>query len=128
LRVLDGKGQAIQWQAAGYRAGVAPDGGNPSGRLMSLQLELCIDILRLEVELSGAQSVVFLTGYGWAKPFLEHLGVTNQLDSAGLHFVEFASRKQGVTYVVGQHPQGKPEEAHCDEIINALDQVKARKG
>lgn len=98
---------------------VAPDGGNPSSRLMTVQFERCAEVLRSEIESSKAENVVFLTGYGWARPFLDRLNVTNQ-KSADSNFVEFASSTEGVNYVVGQHPQGKPEQPHCDEIVNAL--------
>ena len=99
---------------------VAPDGGNPSSRLMTVQFERCVDVLRSEIESSKAQNVIFLTSYWWARPFLDRLNVSNQLDSADYNFVEFASSTGGVNYVVGQHPQGKPELPHCDELVNAL--------
>lgn len=99
---------------------VAPDGGNPSGRLMGIQYPQCVDILRLEIELTTPENIIFLTGHGWAKSFLESLGVYNQLNSPDYNFVEFASYTKGIKYVVGQHPQGKPEEPHCEEIIQAF--------
>jgi hypothetical protein len=98
-----------------------PDGGNPSGRLMRVQFERCAQILGSEITFSKPQNTIFLTGYGWAKPFLDSLNVSNQLESADYKFVQFASRMGGVNYVVGQHPQGKPEQPHCAEIINALE-------
>jgi len=99
---------------------VAPDKGNPSCRLMTAQLECCIDILRSEIEYSKSQNVIFLTSYGWAKPFLERLNVPKQNESKENRFVKLASSIGGVNYVVGQHPQGKPEQPHCDEIVNAI--------
>jgi hypothetical protein len=104
---------------------VAPDGGNPSSRLMRVQFESCVDVLRSEIESSKAQNVVFLSGLGWAKPFLDRLDLSNKLESSGFNFVEFASSAEGVNYIVGQHPQGKPERPHCDEILTALERVGA---
>lgn len=104
---------------------IAPDGGNPSSRLKTVQFERCADVLLSEIEASKAQNVVFLTGYGWARPFLNRLNVPNQLVPADYHFVEFASSTGGVNYVVGQHPQGKPEQPHCNEIVNALSNLVA---
>lgn len=104
---------------------VAPDGGNPSGRLRNIQFERCVDVLRSEIEFSKAQNVVFLTSYGWAKPFLDRLNVSNQRETANNHFVELVSSAGGVNYVVGQHPQGKPEQPHCDEIVNALNNLSS---
>ena len=99
---------------------IAPDGGNPSSRLMGVQFERCVDVLRMEIELSKAQNIIFLTGHVWAKPFLDRLGVSNQLQPSGYQFVEFASFTRGSNYVVGHHPQGKPEQRQCDEILRAL--------
>ena len=105
---------------------IAPDGGNPSNRLMGVQFERCVDVLRLEIELSKVQNVIFLPGYGWAKPFLDRLGISNQLQPAGYNFVEFASSTRGTNYLVGQHPQGKPERPHCEEILRALASLSSR--
>jgi hypothetical protein len=105
---------------------VAPDGGNPSGRLMGVQFARCVDVLRSEIESSKAQNIVFLTGLGWAKPFLDRLNIANHLEPTGFEFVEFASSADGVNYVVGQHPQGKPEQPHCDEVLTALARVGAK--
>lgn len=107
---------------------VAPDGGNPSSPLMSVQFDRCAEILRSEIESSKARNVVFLTGEGWAKPFLARLNLKNQVATADYHLVAFGASAGGVKYVVGQHPQGKPEEAHRDEILQALGQLSAGNG
>lgn len=104
---------------------VAPDGGNPSGRLRTVQFKRCAEVLRSEIESSKAQNVIFLTGYGWARPFLEFLNVSNQLELAGYDFVKVASSTGGVNYIVGQHPQSRPEQPHCDEILKALNCLAA---
>jgi hypothetical protein len=93
--------------------------GNPTGKLMNLQFEHCAKILGLEIEQYKPRNVVFLTSMGWARRFLEYLEIENML-SMPQKYVEFAGIKNGVRYVVGQHPQGKPQDPHCDEIINAL--------
>ncbi len=107
---------------------VAPDGGNPSSPLMSVQFDRCAEILGSEIESSKAQNVVFLTGAGWAKPFLARLNLENQLATADYRLVAFGTSAGGVRYVVGQHPQGKPEEPHRDEILRALSQLTTGNG
>lgn len=104
---------------------IAPDGGNPSIRLMNAQFERCADVLRAEIATTQAENVIFLTGYHWARPFLEKLDISNPLPSKASKFVEFAASIRGVRYIVGQHPQGKPEASHCEEIIQVLDRLKA---
>jgi hypothetical protein len=46
--------------------------GNPGGPLVEAQHELCKDILRSEIMLLQPKRVLFLTGWDWAKPFLNH--------------------------------------------------------
>lgn len=103
---------------------VAPQSGNPSGRLMNLQFALCAQILRGEIEQQSPANVVFLTNLNWAGRFLKELEVNNEL-SRPLKFVQFAGIKNGIKYVVGQHPQGKPEQPHCAEIIETLNTLRS---
>jgi uracil-DNA glycosylase len=98
---------------------VAPQTGNPSGRLMNLQFQCCAKILEHEIRHHNPQNVVFLTGINWAGRFLKEFGVQNEL-STPQRFVKFTGSSNGVNYVVGLHPQGKPEQPHCDEIIETL--------
>jgi hypothetical protein len=104
---------------------ISPEEGNPSNRLMTIQFDHCVEILRSEIKHSGAENVIFLTGYGWASPFLKCLNIPNQINSNPYAFIEFASSFEGVNYVVGQHPQGKPEKPHCGEILDALKYIKS---
>lgn len=104
---------------------ISPEEGNPSNRLKKIQFDYCVEILRSEINHSGAENVIFLTGYSWASPFLKCLNIPNQIDSNPHTFIEFASSVEGVNYIVGQHPQGKPEKPHCDEILGALNNIKS---
>lgn len=103
----------------------APDGGNPSSRLKDLQFDHCAQILTSEIRATKAKNVVFLTGLDWAGPFLDSLKVENRLDRRRYHYVEFSGQKGKVNYVVGKHPQGKPEDPHFREIIRALERTSS---
>lgn len=104
---------------------VAPaDGGNPSGPLLKLQQPGCMELLRLELETHRPARVLFLTGRGWAAPFLKALGASaTQTD--GMKYVEAAGdvhlpEGHRVRYVVAAHPQGKQESLWVDEAERAL--------
>lgn len=100
---------------------IAPEAGNPSTRLMNVQFEQCVKILQTEIKLLKPKNVVFLTGFWWAGPFIERLITSDKIDTSGTSFIEFASRSAGINYIVGQHPQGKPEQEHFQEIVDVID-------
>jgi hypothetical protein len=99
-------------------------GGNPSELLKSVQFEHCLNLLKFELELFKPKYVIFLTNYyGWAEPFVKGLGITKRTRSdAG--FIRFTGVYNGSNIVVAQHPQGKPEEQHIQEIMEANETFK----
>lgn len=104
---------------------VAPaQGGNPDGNLCSLQLAGCIDLLRLEVDTYKPTRILFLTGMGWASPFLENLGLTINKNSTFKYVEGFGQAKlssgHGFTFAVASHPQGKPETPWVNEVLQVL--------
>ena len=78
--------------------------GNPSTRLAAAQFDHCLQMLRIEIEDWKPQRLLFLTGYSWAKPFLDGLGLNPEIkDSIGL--VEAAgSASDGTRIIVAPHP------------------------
>lgn len=97
-------------------------GGNPSTILKSLQFEHSFNILKMEIEHYKPEVIIFLTSYQdqlWAKPFLDRLHVTNILQKP-IGFVEFAGVYNNIKIVVGQHPQGRNENIHLKNILDAL--------
>lgn len=97
-------------------------GGNPSEKLKRLQFENCVNILKMELDHHQPETVIFLTSYKkqwWAKPFLDRLQVVNLLTQP-IGFVEFAGVYKNMKFVVGQHPQGKNEQIHLKNILEAL--------
>ncbi len=107
---------AIVWTNL-YKA-AKEEGGNPSRRLMNTQFQFCKQILDAEIDYYKPAYVVFLTGLSWAKPFLT---TATQIDSnPAWDYVEQVGVYQSCKYVVGQHPQGKNEELHLDEIVEHI--------
>jgi hypothetical protein len=100
------------------------DKGNPSPKLMELQLPHCINILKMEIEYYQPEVIIFLTSYKkkwlWAaKNVIAPLGITNILP-APIGEVEIAGTYNGKKVVVGQHPQGKNEAIHLKNILDVL--------
>ena len=98
------------------------DRGNPSDKLKKLQFDSCLSILKMEIEHYKPETIIFLTSYQkqrWAKPFLDRLEMVNMLQKP-IGFVEFAGLYNSSKVVVGQHPQGKNETIHLNNIIEAL--------
>ncbi len=97
------------------------EGGNPSTRLMNVQYDKCLELLKLEIELYQPERIVFLTGYNWANHFLTDMGTT-RIPLKKYDLVEYTGDYKGVRIIVGQHPQGKPEQKHVKEILSAFEQ------
>lgn len=87
-------------------------GGNPSNHVCDLQLSGCIELLQSEIEYHRPAKVLFLTGMGWAEPFLKSLGFQYESDLTSSQVEGFgrAGLNDGhqFSYVVASHPQGKP--------------------
>ncbi len=95
------------------------EAGNPSGRLMDIQFELCRDILKYEFELFKPNYIIFLTGWNWANRFLSDvINIYNNTNEG--EYVEFVGKINASLIIVAQHPQGKPEHPHFEEIINQI--------
>ena len=102
---------------------VAPwEGGNPSDALCYAQLEDCKKIMQKELAFTSPRAVVMLTGYYWAKDFLEYMNDGLEPDCIGYEkwggYEAWAYRLEGRLLIVSEHPQGKPEAAHVIEINN----------
>ena len=94
------------------------EGGNPSGRLINVEFQLCKQILDAEIAFYKPTNIVFLTGLGWATPFLAN--ATKIARDTNWEYVEQVGTYQGCKYIVGQHPQGKNESLHLYEIIRHI--------
>ncbi|MEQ1843730.1 MAG: hypothetical protein ABL994_25280, partial [Verrucomicrobiales bacterium] len=89
--------------------------------------------LQLEITFLQPKHVVFLTDYDWAGWFtarLLELGSRHETlpappELGGCEFVRQTCTLDRTHYIVSQHPQGKPEEPHLEEILRAIDSLSA---
>lgn len=105
---------------------VAPwEGGNPSDALCYAQLEDCKKIMQKELAFTSPCAVVMLTGYYWAKDFLEYMNDGLEPDCIGYEkwggYEAWAYRLEGRLLIVSEHPQGKPEAAHAEAIVKLIE-------
>jgi hypothetical protein len=88
-------------------------GGNPSDALCRAQEQSCIQALGEDLHRLEPRRVLFLTGYGWAGPFVEGLGDWKPLDTR-IEGIEAAGRLEragrSIQVVIAPHPQGKQEQ------------------
>jgi len=94
------------------------NGKNPSSCLKNVQYDHCRQILNKELTFFNPKVVIFLTGWNWAKSFLKDS--ENLMTTTTNKFVEFVGKSENALIIVGQHPQGKPELEHCQEILNEI--------
>ncbi|MBR5398936.1 MAG: hypothetical protein IK103_03985 [Bacteroidales bacterium] len=107
---------------------IAPNVGNPSNALYYLQLETCKKIIKAEIESFSPRFVIFLTGWGWCKDFVEYLIPNYQKHETKnekwgnylVHTYDYCNR----IYIVSEHPQGKPEHSHVEAITRSIDNYR----
>jgi hypothetical protein len=94
-------------------------GGNPSGQLRRTQIPQCIELLKQEVAELNPRVVLVVAGSDWFEPFAEGLRLQLQ-DTKSTRFVQQVSSRGKRRWIVGRHPQGKPEQAYLEEILNIM--------
>lgn len=82
-------------------------GGNPSNALADVQLLHCRELLRTEINEVKPQSILFLTGLGWAQWFLPNIGFVE--DENRSSDCEASGFINDARVAVLPHPQGKNE-------------------
>jgi hypothetical protein len=95
-------------------------GGNPSTALAGVQGGKCAEILGEEISVWKPRRILFLTGLGWAKPFLDKLDFRPEVISSESFIEAQGSIFSGARIVVGPHPQGKPEQSLVSSISEAF--------
>ena len=99
--------------------------GNPGKALVAAQQQASIDMLRCEIEAKKPAAVVFLTGYGWAMPFVEGMKTENLTIQPGTILQahgQFTLGNQTSAFVVVPHPQGKPVKEMASAALNGIRQ------
>lgn len=95
-------------------------GGNPEPTLRKTQLEWCIKILDAEISQWEPSRILFLTGLGYAGPFINGLGWKLKIDSNAGLLEATGVTPSGTPFVVAPHPQGRPEGTLINLIVEAF--------
>jgi hypothetical protein len=107
---------------------IAPTGvGTPSQSLVTLQHHFCVQMLNEEISEWKPKRILFLTGLDWAEPFLSEIGVApRQVNGLVSHAGRIVLPAVGVdaAFVVGPHPQGKPEAELVSQIVQAFSSLE----
>lgn len=101
-------------------------GGNPSTKLMDIQVKPCVNVLKAEIEAWRPKRILMLTGLWWARPFLTDLGIeAGETDKKSL--VQLARTVESNEFfdspckvVVTTRPEQKPQEAFALEVMKAF--------
>jgi hypothetical protein len=94
------------------------DGSRLPGRLWRTQLKLCIDLLRLELEVWQPSRVLVLAGDDWYNPFIQALGVDILVTLGDL--VEGVGQYQGQKWILAKHPQGKRRDLFVRQSLESF--------
>jgi hypothetical protein len=97
--------------------------GNPEGALRAVQVPLAADLLAREVEEMAPRRVLVLTGLGWFRPFADALGLAVRPWDAtvgGKIYIEGVADQGGRCWVIGPHPQSRPDEPIVSQALASL--------
>lgn len=98
--------------------------GNPNNALYEAQINVCHQIMQAEIEVLSPKIVLFLTGKNWALStlrYLNHNEPTKSIKKFTWGDYECKAYEiDNVFYLLTEHPQGKPETAHVQCIIDLL--------
>lgn len=98
-------------------------GGNPSAALQRTQEPFCIELLTREISTWNPEIVLVLTGADWFQPFGDAMEIDFDKNAAAAKdcsFVQKVGRTENAIWIVGKHPQGKPETAFLHEVEQVL--------
>lgn len=106
---------------------VAPkEGGNPGSKLCALQEPYCKDLISTEIEVYKPKRVLFVTGYDWAKPFLDaekwHIDSETIIGNAHVQAIvsyKIGGSKKGKA-VIAARPEGRVEEKWIRSVVAAF--------
>ena len=108
---------------------ISPKNGNPTEEMKKLQQEVCCKILDKEIEVLQPKFVVFLTS-GWEKFYINHLALNlSSFSSVTWEKKNYKIKHQtslGITYILSQHPQGKPEKTHGNKIAEIINLIESK--
>jgi len=102
--------------------------GNPGAVLRLAQQQACIGMLKCEIDIKKPDAVVFLTGWGWARPFLTDMKIVNSTDNSGAILEahgRLISDSRAIPFVVVPHPQGKRGQAILSAVLDGIGLVCA---
>ena len=104
---------------------VSPAAGrNPPARMRSLQVDKCVSLLKLELEIYKPKRLLLLTGKDWAAPFLQQT-VANMNVVQGSRLVHAdgtltVGADDTCAIVVAAHPERKPEATWVREVLQSF--------
>lgn len=94
--------------------------GNPSRKLQVIQFDLAKKILVEEVKILKPKYIFFNTSLFWSKPFISNDNNITFETFSHNKYVEAKGNFYGSIFIVGQHPQGKPDEEQAHEILSYI--------
>ena len=108
---------------------IAPvEKGNPNAKLQKIQRDLCIEILKTEIEVLQPKYVIFLTsGWEWFlvnKLFTDTDIIKTETVKWGKYSTTVKKTNSGIMYIFSPHPQGKKELEHIKAITGVIQSLE----
>lgn len=99
--------------------------GNPTGKLIGQQIEVCKEILNTEIEILNPKYVIFLTS-GWENRFIETIQLPKEKEVIwGKNYKTTGYSINNRVYITSVHPQMKNENEHVDAILKIMEHFES---
>jgi len=100
-------------------------GGNPSAKLIAIQLPFCIQLLRQELLQWTPKRLLFLTGWSWAAPFFQDGQIIFAQEESrkfveAVGYIQVSGSIHRIRTVIAPHPQSKDETSITQQIIKSF--------
>lgn len=102
---------------------LAPFGANPNEGLKNKQKEICMTLLRKEIEILSPKYVILFTGEYWAGAFLLFLCGGQLPKPKTEQWGKYESKSyiiSGIKYILTEHPQCKDENQHFTALRSLM--------
>jgi hypothetical protein len=105
---------------------VSLEKGNPTGKLINQQIEICKEILNTEIEILNPKYVIFQTS-GWENRFFGNLKDSPKEKEViwGNNYKTIGYSINNRVYITSVHPQGKNEGDHVNAIIKIIEHFES---
>ena len=98
---------------------ISPSMGNPSEKSKSRQKDICLSILKKEIETIKPKHILFETGFDWVFDDIRKGRSLYNKD-----YVEWAGTYMGIKCVISCRPECRKKNRFVEDVVTAFKEIK----